>query len=73
MSKPKYKKGKKIKSISEFEKSTCNWFKWYNATRHRKVLECLQYRCLKQFIKSGCIYEAELIERVGKNKNGKSV
>ena len=61
-SRSKYKQGRKIESIEDFEKSTASWFKWHNRTKHRKVLECQQYRALKQFIQSGYIYEADLIE-----------
>ena len=61
-SRTKYKQGRKIESIEDFEKSTASWFKWHNRTKHRKVLECQQYQALKGFIKSGCIYEADLIE-----------
>lgn len=62
MSKSKYKQGRRIKTIIEFEKSPAVWFKWHSRTTHRSVLENQQYQALKQFIKSGSIYEAELIE-----------
>lgn len=59
MTKPKYKQGKQIRSISEFSKSKCVWFKWNGKTRHRSVLESLQYSILDKSIKCGRIYTAE--------------
>ena len=62
MSKRKYEKGKRISSIAEFERSTCEFFIWRYATRHRTILESLQYRTLKETINHGCLYEAKKIE-----------
>lgn len=62
MSKKKYKKGKQIRSIAEFEQSSCEFFIWNYATRHRAVLVSLQYRTLKGIINHGCLYEAKKIE-----------
>ena len=62
MSKPKYKIGRKIESVSEFEKSTCTFFKIGIKTYHRGLLESFQYRVLKNYISSGNVHEAELIE-----------
>ena len=62
MSKRKYKKGKQISSIAEFEESSCEFFIWNNATRHRAVLVSLQYRTLKGIINRGFLYEAKKIE-----------
>lgn len=62
MSKPKYKQGKQIKSIAEFEKCDNTWFKWNGRTRHRAMLESLQYHTLDLTIKGGRLYRAERIE-----------
>ena len=60
MSKRKYEKGKQIKSIVQFEMSITDFYIWNGFTRHKSVLESLQYRILKQLIENGCIYEAKL-------------
>ena len=62
MSKRKYKKGKQINSIAEFEQSSCEFFIWNYATRHRSILQSLQYRTLKGIITHGYLYEAKKIE-----------
>lgn len=62
MSKPKYKQGRKIESVADFEKSKCEYFKVYGKTTHRAWIESWQYRVLKNFIKAGAIYEADFIE-----------
>jgi hypothetical protein len=69
MSKRKYKKGKQINSIAEFERSSCEFFIWNYATRHHTVLESLQYRTLKEIIKHGCLYEAKKIDEEEMNAN----
>lgn len=73
MSKPKYKQGKQIHSISEFETCESHWYKWNGKTRHREVLISLQYRTLLNMINSGRLYTAELIDKteseVKDNKN----
>ena len=62
MSKPKYKIGKKIETVADFEKSTCTFFKIGIKTYHRGWLESFQYRVLKNYISSGNVHEADLIE-----------
>lgn len=62
MSKPKYKLGKKIETVADFEKSTCTFFKVGTKTTHRAWLESFQYRVLKNYISSGNVHEADLIE-----------
>ena len=62
MSKPKYKIGKKIESVADFEKSTCTFFKVRTKTTHRAWIESWQYRILKESIKRGILFETELIE-----------
>lgn len=62
MSKPKYKKAKKIESVADFEKSTCTFFKVGTKTTHRAWIESWQYRLLKEAIKRGILFETELIE-----------
>jgi hypothetical protein len=67
MSKPKYKQGKMIKSISDFAKSDNTWFKvrFGNKpkTLHRSFLISWQYRTLELFINRGSVYEADLIQK----------
>lgn len=63
MSKAKYKQGKQITSISDFDACEKRWYKWNGKTVHRSVLISLQYRTLLQAIIAGRIYEAELIGR----------
>ena len=63
MSKPKYKQGKQICSISEFETCESLWYKWNGKTRHRSVLISQQYRTLLNTINSGRLYTAELINK----------
>ena len=62
MSKAKYKLGRKIESVADFEKSKCIYFKVYGKSTHRAWIESWQYRTMKNFIQSGAIYEADLIE-----------
>ena len=63
MSKPKYKQGKRIMSMADFEKSECLYFKvkFGNRiqTKHRGFLISWQYRTLKLFIDGGLVFEAE--------------
>lgn len=66
MSKPKYKKGKLIKTISDFANSKSNWFMINFGlsgfkTRHRSFLISWQYRTLETFINNGKVYEADAI------------
>lgn len=65
MSKAKYKQGKQICSISDFDNSGKQWYKWRSKTVHRSVLMSLQYRTLKGYILSGVIYEADMMEEEG--------
>ena len=62
MSKAKYKQGKQICTISDFDNNGKRWYKWNGKTTHRSVLISLQYRTLKGFILNGMIYEADLID-----------
>jgi hypothetical protein len=63
MSKAKYKQGRKIESVADFEKSKCTYFKVHGKSTHRAWIESWQYRVLKNFINAGVIYEAELIDK----------
>ena len=62
MSKPKYKQGRMIESVADFEKSKSKYYKVYGKTTHRSWIESWQYRVLENFIKAGAIYEAEWLE-----------
>ena len=62
MSKAKYKQGKRISSIAEFDACENTWYKWNGKTAHRSVLISLQYRTLQLTIEGGRLYTAELIE-----------
>ena len=62
MSRPKYKQGRQIHSISEFDSCESLWYKWNGRTRHRSVLMSLQYRTLLNTIIGGRLYVAEPIE-----------
>lgn len=59
MSKPMYKQGKRIETISEFDQCESLWYKWNGKTTHRYVLISLQYRTLLEAIVSGRVYVAE--------------
>lgn len=63
MSRPKFKTGKQIKSISDFDQSECMYFKvrFGNKlqTKHKSFLTSWQYILLKRFIQAGSIFEAE--------------
>ena len=63
MSKSRYKQGKQICSISEFDTCESLWYKWNGRTTHRSVLISLQYRVLLNTILSGRLYTAELIDK----------
>ena len=62
----KYKRGKKIESVSDFEKSHSLWFRVIfgtnERTKHRGFLMSWQYHTLELFIRRGYVYEAELIQ-----------
>ena len=68
MSKARYKQGKQIHSISEFDTCESLWYKWNGRTRHRSVLISLQYRTLLNTIISGRLYTAELIDKAESEK-----
>ena len=61
----KYQKGKQICSVSDFENSSCEYFKVMfgkaDKTMHRSFLIGWQYRTLKKFIDNGWVFEAERI------------
>ena len=59
MSKAKYKQGKQICSISEFDQSEKLWFKWDGRTVHRSMLMSQQYRTLLNWIIKGFIFECD--------------
>ena len=66
MSKKKYKRGKKIESMSDFEKSKCDYFIVYFGctnpqTKHRAFLISWQYRTLLSFIEKGLVFETERV------------
>ena len=70
MSDAKYKRGKQINTISDFDQSEKLYYIVYFGptcprTRHRSFLISWQYRTLLDFIQKGWIWEAEL-----KNENG---
>jgi len=67
MSKPKYKTGERIESISQFDQCESNWYKWNGKTSHRSVLMSLQYRTLLQAIIAGRLYTAEKIKEEKKD------
>lgn len=67
MQKPKYKKGKPIRSIDDFEKSKAMYYKvdfggMNSRTIHRAFLISWQHKMLRDFIYGGRIWEAELKE-----------
>lgn len=63
MSKPKYKQGRQILSMADFEKSECLYFKVKFGdkikTTHRSFLISWQYRTLLNFMRSGWVFEAD--------------
>ena len=65
--KGRYRRGKRIGSVADFEKSRVLWYRvtfgTYERTLHRSFLESWQYHTLDMFIRSGRVYEAELIEK----------
>lgn len=62
----KYKSGKLIQTVADFENSKCDFFMvtFGNRTtpRHRAFLISWQYRTLKNFIDRGWIYEADSMQ-----------
>lgn len=57
----KYRKGKKINSVAEYEESKSLFFMIYNKTTHKAWIDSFQYRTLKNLILNGVIYEADFI------------
>lgn len=62
MSKPKYKQGKQVTSVAQFDESEARFFKWHNKTLHRGFITAWQYHFLKVQIECGALYEADFIE-----------
>ena len=66
--KRKYKKGRQLQTVSDFENSTSNWFivcygiKEKEKTTHRGWITSWQYHMLKDIANSGRLYEAEMEE-----------
>lgn len=63
--KRKYKQGKIIRSVAEFEQCESNWYmvKFGGMTdklkpMHISFLTSWQYHTLYRFIKNGCVFEA---------------
>lgn len=67
MSKSKYKVGKRIVSISDFDSCESLWYKWNGKTTHRSVLISLQYRTLLNTIVNGRLYRAERMDDDGRS------
>ena len=55
MSKPKYKQGKQVTSVAQFDKSKSLFFKWHNKTLHRGFITAWQYHFLKVQIECGAL------------------
>ena len=64
--KAKYKRGRKIESVGDFEKSEARFYRVLfgkdERTKHRGFLESWQYHTLWIFIHKGCVHEADAIE-----------
>lgn len=71
--KAKYKKGQKIVSVGDFEKSSATFFRVifgnHERTMHRSFLESWQYHTLHIFIRNDWVYEANQIEAQGRSVN----
>lgn len=67
MSKSMYAQGRRIETISDFDRCESLWYKWNGRTTHRSVLISLQYRTLLNSIMAGRIYVAE--RRTDANNN----
>lgn len=70
MSKRKYKKGRQITSVSDFDSCESLWYIWNEKTIHRSFLISLQYRTLVNLIMRGCIYIADLIKKEEQDADG---
>ena len=74
MTKRKYKRGKLIASMADFEKSKSSWYKvWFGGeqaerTRHRGFLESWQYHTLDIFIRAKRVFEAVPVDENGGGK-----
>lgn len=61
MTKPKYQKSKLVETLSQFDNSTCKWYKvnlggtWH--TFHRAMLLSQQVIVLKRWIIEGKVFE----------------
>ena len=66
MSKPKYKAGRPVYTVGEFERCESLFFKVRFGsnlkTLHRSFLEAWQFHTLQWFCRCGKVYEAERIE-----------
>ncbi len=72
MAKRKYKRGKLIESIADFEKSRSTYFivlfgQNKERTIHWAFLVSWQYYTLSLFVRARRVYEADLIEEVKSN------
>ena len=65
MTKPKYKKGRRIQSVADFSRTCWLWFivEFGNTkkTLHRSFLISWQYRTLEQFVNAGRVFVANPI------------
>ena len=70
MSKPKYKIGRQICSIAEFDDSDSRFYIVFFGSKpktlHKSFLISWQYQLLRRFIVNGKVYEAELIAEENK-------
>lgn len=61
MTKPKYKISKQVETVSQFDNSTCKWYKVYLGgkwhTFHRSMLMSQQFVVLKRWIIEGKVFE----------------
>lgn len=61
--KAKYKKGRKIVSVGDFERSSSTFFRVLFGGKERTIhggfLESWQYHTLHSFIHGGCVYETD--------------
>ena len=71
MSKPKYKRGKLISSIADFDKSECKYYKVLfgakEKTLHHGFVKSWQFHMLKDLIRARRVYEAVLIDGEGEH------
>lgn len=70
--KRKYRRGRRIRSVGEYEKSPAMFFRVLfgdtERTIHRGFLSAWQYHVLEAFTHRGWIWEAELMDDNEKNK-----